>query len=446
MPIPMTLIDIAPKLEPGKSPFEDVSIYSPPGPEGDATKLSSPRSYTLSLSPQLIYSRSSLLPVLISSKVFRQLEFQAVGGWWIQKPGTGSASEGDDANSASTTLYRVPGSREDVFADKLISVKSKRTLMRFLRHISRDQQDSEESEEEDLSMPLPDYLSSKLQVPDELHDPLLSLSLSQNSPKQTPANYAVSRIKQHLASIGVFGPGFGSLIAKWGGGSEIASDSPESDDGRTRIQLSNGDTVTTKFTVGSYWDLPSQPVTSQARCHKVARSISVVSSPLESLFEITAEGAPTPAGAVVVFPGKSLGQGDDSRPVYLLIHSCDTGECPLGQSVIYGSTGLPGPQGQGLIESAVNELLKVVANPTAKVLWSLRYTQLGRDDDIVNATQAVEPNTRNIISFPPPSLDLAVDDATIDLVRAAWKAIMGEEAVDDEFMDFEDREGAYDDD
>lgn len=352
----MTLIDIAPKLESGKSPFEDASIYSPPGPEGDATKLSSPRSYTLSLSPQLIYSRSSLLPVLISSKVFRQLEFQAVGSWWIQKPGTGSESEGDATNSASTTLYRVPGSREDVFADRLISVKSKRTLMKFLRHISKDQQDGEESEEEDLSIPLPDYLSSKFQIPDELHDPLLSLSLSQNSPKQTAANYAVSRIKQHLASIGVFGPGFGSLIAKWGGGSEIAqvgcralavgggvyvlnagvesiSDSPDSDDGRTHIRLSNGDTVTTKFTVGSHWDLPSQPVAMhQPHCHKVARSISVVGSPLETLFEITAEGAPTPAGAVVVFPGKSLGQGDDSPPVYLLVHSCDTGECPIGQS------------------------------------------------------------------------------------------------------------------
>lgn len=349
------MIDITTKLEPGKSPFEDASIYSPPGPEGDATKLSSPRSYTLSLSPQLLYSRSSLLPVLISSKVFRQLEFQAVGSWWIQKPVAGSESEGGAADSASTTLYRVPGSREDVFADKLISVKSKRTLMRFLRHISKDQQESEEPEEEDLSMPLPNYLASKFQVPNELHDPLLSLSLSQSSPEQTSANYAVPRIKQHLASIGVFGPGFGSLIAKWGGGSEIAqvgcralavgggvyvlgagiesiSDSLDSDDGRTRIQLSNGDTVRTKFTVGSHWDLPGQPFTPQPHCHKVGRSISVVGSPLESLFAITAEGAPTPAGAVVVFPGKSLDQGDDSPPVYLLVHSNETGECPFGQS------------------------------------------------------------------------------------------------------------------
>lgn len=230
--------------------------------------------------------------------------------------------------------------------------------MRFLRHISKGQQDDEVPSEEDLSMPLPDYLASNFQVPDELHDPLFSLSLSQKSPKQTSASYAVPRIKRHLASIGVFGPGFGSLLAKWGGGSEIAQvgcrslavgggvyvlgtgvnaiESPDSDDdGRTPVQLSNGETVRAKLVVGSPWDLPAQTEkqteTPSFSCHKVARSISIVCSPLESLFAATAEGSPTPAGAVVVLPGSTLGQGDDSPPVYLLIHSSDTGECPAGQ-------------------------------------------------------------------------------------------------------------------
>lgn len=343
------------KLDPDHGPFEDASIYSLPV-EGDDVKLSPSRAYTLSLSPQLIYSRSSLLPVLISSKVFRQLEFQAVGSWWIQKIGTGTESGVDAAESAPATLYRVPGSREDVFADKVISVKSKRTLMRFLRHVSKGPQDDDETLEEDLSSPLPDYLSSKFQVPEELHNPLLSLALAQKSPQETPASYAVPRIKRHLASIGVFGPGFGSLLTKWGGGSEIAQvgcralavgggvyvlntgiqsimGSPDSDDGgRTRVQLSNGETVGTKLIVGSRWDLPVEAEARQPQYHKVARSISIVSSSLETLFAVTAEGAPVPAGAVVVFPGKLLGQRDDSPSVYLLVHSNETGECPTGQS------------------------------------------------------------------------------------------------------------------
>lgn len=342
------------KLEPGQAPFEDAEIHSPSDSSEAKTRLSSSRAYTFSLSPHLIYSRSRLLPTLLSSKVYRQLEFQAVGSWWIYKPST----------EGNTELYRVPSSREDVFADDFISAKSKRTLMKFLRHIGKPQQNDEgQPEEEDMSMPLSEYLSSKFQVPAELHDPLLSLSLSQASPQQTSAEYAVPRIKRHLASIDVFGPGFGSLLAKWGGGSEISqvscralavgggvyvlnagiesitnpSESGSGDDGRMQIKLSNGESIRTKFVVGSRWDLPGQSQNDQPSCDKAARSISVVSSPLESLFPITAEGGPLPAGAVVVFPGSCLGQAENSPPVYLLIHSSETGECPTGQSKLLSS-------------------------------------------------------------------------------------------------------------
>ena len=113
--------------------------------------------------------------------------------------------------------------------------------------------------------------------------------------------------------------------------------------------------------------------------------------------------------------------------------------CVLG--VVYGSVSLPGSQGQLLLESAVNSLLQFEAEPTAKVLWSLRYTQLGRFD----ASQSIATDSsKNIICFPPPSLDLAFDDSTIDIVRAAWKMVMEGDAVDAEFMNFEDREGAND--
>lgn len=231
--------------------------------------------------------------------------------------------------------------------------------MKFLRHIGKPPQETEgQPEGEDLSLPFSEYLSSKFQVPAELHDPLLSLSLSRASAQQTSAEYAVPRIKKHLASIGVFGPGFGSLLAKWGGGSELAqvgcralavgggvyvlnagiesitnpSNSDNGDDVRMHIKLSNGESIRTKFVVGSHWDLPGIAGNDQPSCEKAARSISVVSSSLESLFPITAEGGPLPAGAVVVFPGSCLGQAENSPPVYLLIHSSETGECPTGQS------------------------------------------------------------------------------------------------------------------
>ncbi|KAL4890717.1 GDP dissociation inhibitor [Aspergillus ambiguus] len=444
--------------EPEHFPFEDVTVYTPE----DNKRLSSSRAYSLTLSPQLIYARSQLLPTLISSKVYKQLEFLAVGSWWIHKT---PASTTDNDTGTRGSLYRVPSSREDIFADDLISVKSKRTLMRFLRSIGKPSQEGEPSPEDDVpGIPLSEYLVSKFQVPDELHDPLLSLSLSQSSHHRTSAAYAVPRVKRHLSSIGVFGPGFGSLLAKWGGGSEISqvgcralavgggiyvlntgikSVKPPGEDeagseAHSQVCLSNDVTVRSKYVVGSNWELPARD---QPQCERVSRSITVISSPLESLFPVTAEGGPSPAGAVVVFPGNTLGQIDDAPPVYLLVHSSETGECPLGQSVVYGSVSIPGQEGQSLIEAAVSKLLESTTDADAEVLWSLRYTQLGRLHEACSKL-TVHPN--NILSFPAPSLDLAFDDSVLDTVKEAWQIVMGNEGADHEYMVFEDRENPED--
>lgn len=371
-----------PATGPGESPFEDVTTFTsqdpqdsprslqsqdsqncsinserPGGTPDNRPKLAPSRSYTLSLSPYFLYTRSQLISTLISSKVYRQLEFLAVGSWWIY------SDQSDVESSAPETtgvLYRVPGNREDVFADSHISMKSKRTLMRFLRHISKpqDEEGEAESEKEDLSTPFEDYLNSKFQVPQELHNPLLSLSLSHFSLPETSAAFAVPRVKRHLASIGALGPGFGAVISKWGGGSEIlqvacrasavgggvyaldtaiqslAEDEAAEggdDQSRVKVQLSNGDLIRTKFVVGSLWDLPSQNDQPVPCGVKVARSITIVSSTFASLFPVTVEGAPTPASAVLMFPGATL-RGPGTPPVYLQVHSSDTGECPRQQS------------------------------------------------------------------------------------------------------------------
>ncbi|RDW72641.1 putative Rab geranylgeranyl transferase escort protein [Aspergillus mulundensis] len=445
----------ASELESVQLPFEDATVFTA-DPSESSTGLSSSRAYTLSLSPQLIYSRSQLLPTLVSSKVYRQLEFQAVGSWWIYKPASGQNKD----------LYRVPSSREDVFADDFISMKSKRTLMRFLRSLNQESPDDTGSalEEEVLAKPLPEYLTSKFQVPAELFDPLLSLSLSQAPAQSTIARYAVPRIQRHLASIGIFGPGFGSVLVKWGGGSEIAQvgcralavgggvyvlnsgieTMSQGAAGGSRIQLRllSGETISTQYVVGSDWDLPSHTKTS-CDYAKVSRSITIVSSALDGLFPVTAEGGPVPAGAVVVFPAASLGLTDESPPVYISVHSSETAECPTGQSVIYGSVSISGQQGQTLIERAVDKLLQSSAGSDARVLWSLRYTQLGRL--VGDETRPANVVSGNVIRFPAPSLDLAFDDTTIDLVKDAWTVVMGDEASPDDFMKFEDREN-YDDD
>ena len=228
------------------------------------------------------------------------------------------------------------------------------------------------------SKTFPDFLESHLGIPRRLQAPLLALTMSPHPPVKTLTAYALPRIHCHLTSVGMFGPGFGSVIPKWGGLAEIAQvacragavgggvyvlkkgfETDENPDqqalrgGGTRldevtqvstVRLEGGEEIKAHWIVGSDWDLPSQlkaDSVEEAIPDHVSRSITIVSSPLLQLFPPPAEGAPPPAGAVVVFPTGSLElehESDtpqllrhDPPPVYLMIHSSDTGECPAGQ-------------------------------------------------------------------------------------------------------------------
>lgn len=344
------------QLDLSREPFEDVSIHSPSGASDRGGKLSFSRAYTLSLAPQLIYTRSKIISALVSSKVYRQLEFQAVGSWWIYDKSVAAAGK-----ETPGTLRRVPGSREDIFEDDAISMKSKRMLIRFLRSVSQSSPTDTGAEQIDADretslsdLRLTEYLESKFNAPIEMYNPVHALSLCPHAPDHTPAKIALPRIRRHLSSLGVFGPGFGSVIPKWGGTAEIAQvgcralavgggvyllgrgiDSVDvlmDDEGYLQLTLSDGEKIRSKYLAGSLWDLPNDADIPHVATEKVARSISIVSSSLTPLFPLTTEGGPLPAGAVVVVPGQIL--SDDASaafPVYFMIHSSDTGECPEGQ-------------------------------------------------------------------------------------------------------------------
>lgn len=299
-------------------------------------KLGLPRAYTLSLAPHLLYSRAKILSTLVTSKVFRQLEFLAVGSWWLYKP--------EDASSVAG-LTRVPSGREDIFADDSMPMKSKRALIKFLRNLMQPPE-GESASSDDLDLPVAEYLKSKFQVPEQLCDPIISLALSSECASKAPASYVLPRVKRHLSSIGMLGPGFGAVITKWGGDSEIAQVScracavgggiymlghgieavtdAKDPNARFSVKLSEGTTVQCKSLVGSPWNLPRSVLKEDdAKFAKAARSITIVSSSLQNLFPQASEAGPLPAAAVVFLPG--------DPPVYMIVHSSDTGECPTGQ-------------------------------------------------------------------------------------------------------------------
>lgn len=74
-------------------------------------------------------------------------------------------------------------------------------------------------------------------------------------------------------------------------------------------------------------------------------------------------------------------------------------------------------------------------------LYKLRYGQTGSS---ATSTTVDGP----IVSFPPLPLDLSFNDGVMGRIRSAWESVMKtDESVDGaEYMNFEDREGAVDDD
>ncbi|KAF2083590.1 hypothetical protein K490DRAFT_60336 [Saccharata proteae CBS 121410] len=397
-----------------------------------SSKLSFPRAYSLSLAPQLIHTRSALLPLLVSSKVYRQLEFLAVGSWWVYSSST----------ETSGILHKVPGGREDVFADQSTDFKAKRMLMKFLRFVG-DFENQRDVWQDYASKPFPDFLSDCFKIPTELHAPLLALTLSLNAPRDTSTEYALSRIATHLRSIGVFGPGFGCVIPKWGGLAEISqvacragavgggiyvlgqgiskiessSSSLEDSDADsttptagTTVHLKDGDKVTTTWIVASEENVPVQTEAPEAEPATCSRTIAIVSSALGSLFPPLAE-------------------------VYVFVHSSDTG-------VLYATTLASSNRGYPLLDSAIAALLSSVADqPRPALLWKLQYERLPRASASNSGHDGSSGSHANIHLFPPSGVSLAFNDEVLDHVRIAWQKIMGPDADPSGFMVFEEREG-----
>lgn len=291
-----------------------------------------------------------MLGYLVSSRVYRQLDFLAVGSWWVYSADVGSESSTSEDTPRQGRLLKVPNGREDVFQDHDLDFKAKRALMKFLRFIGEYEEQTEVWDEH-RQQPFPAFLSAQFKVPASLQGPLMALTLSPNTSDQTTTEYALPRIARHLRSIGVFGAGFGAVIPKWGGLSEISQvscracavgggvyvlgkglapsdgNASETTETGTKLRLNDGEAVTAKWIIGGN--------TSTAPTDSVCRSMTVVSSPLKTLFPPIAEEAPAPAAAIVVFPSGSLsldGHAEELPPVHVSVHSSDTGECPAGQS------------------------------------------------------------------------------------------------------------------
>lgn len=311
--------------------------------------LPNSRAYALSLSPQLIHAKSALLSQLVSSRAYRQLEFLAVGSFFVCKPSPFSPA-------APPVLTRIPSTREDVFSSTDLPARAKRHLMKFLRLVLSFSDDQTAPAppprwQDYADRPLAEFLAEEMGLDEDLRTYITTLTLSPDGRVATRDGLAA--IHRHLTSTGLFGPGFAAVYPKWGGGAEVAQVACRAGavgggvymlgtgisrtvgegaggDGLVELELTEGTVVKGRTLVRG-----SEEVPDGGGVTRISRLVAIVDSPLASLFETTVEGAPTPALAVIALPPGSVktdGGAESKYPVYAMAHSSDTGECPAGQS------------------------------------------------------------------------------------------------------------------
>ncbi|RSL52197.1 hypothetical protein CEP53_008179 [Fusarium sp. AF-6] len=433
------------------SSSDDGKLFAAAEVKRDAESPASTRAYSLALAPQLIHSRSKLVTQLVDSKAFRQIEFLAVGSFYIYQPPSES--------SPTPSLSRIPSTREDVFSNTSIPARSKRSLMKFLKFVL----DYESEPQTSVWHPraderLAEFLASEFKLDATLQSYVVTLTLSHDG--NISVRDGLGTISRHLTSMGVFGPGFAAVYPKWGGLSEVAQvgcraaavggavymlgsgikdlQKPEPDQADAPLVLTFTNDIEVKAKLVVQGNEESDPEN-----RRISRVTAVAKSDLSALFELLTEGAPTPAVAVVAFSTGSISDEDgkpSEYPVYAMVHSSDTGECPAGEYVIYLST-VRTSSAKIVLEKALSSLLAAVVDgqEVPPSIYQLYYEQ-----SIGASTLNVDGS---VATFSSSLSSHAFDDSLLDSVQQAWEIVTAGSGQDEvEYMKFEDREGGGDDD
>ena len=253
-------------------------------------------------------------------------------------------------------MQKIPGTREAIHAEESMSRRDKTNLMKLLRFaLEPEQHDQQQSIRTFEPQTLKQACDARFHIPSSLQTPILALTLSSHPATETDLDVALQRIRRHVRSVGCFGPGFGAVIAKYGGNAEVAQVACRAqavgggvyllghgvDDVTTvedvtagrlvQVRLSDGTRVRSRWVAGMADDLPKAKPKSQVVSGEgveTIHSVSIVNDALKTLFPTTSEEGPVPAAAIVLVEGAS---NAETPPTFLQVHTEDTGECPAGQ-------------------------------------------------------------------------------------------------------------------
>ena len=98
------------------------------------------------------------------------------------------------------------------------------------------------------------------------------------------------------------------------------------------------------------------------------------------------------------------------------------------------------PPGYAILDDAIEAVLRHASGTTADlVLWKLQYEQCMTDAEVAVS------GADHTVTFPWPSLDLALDDDVLAQVKSVWEALTDCDDRGDGFLVFPHRETMDDD-
>ncbi|KAF9483980.1 FAD/NAD(P)-binding domain-containing protein [Pholiota conissans] len=163
------------------------------------------RHYSICLQPAVIPSVGPLISSLVASGVAKYSGFRLL--------------ESVSIYDSTGNVKNVPGSKEDIFKSKEISLIEKRRLMRFLTFAAGDFEDKKELQDKE-DMPFLEFLPKAFSLSDEISS-VIAYSLAFCMSSTEPTLSTLVRLRSYLRSGGRYGPS-PFLLGHYGGLGDIA--------------------------------------------------------------------------------------------------------------------------------------------------------------------------------------------------------------------------------
>ncbi|KAI5804502.1 hypothetical protein EDC01DRAFT_643717 [Geopyxis carbonaria] len=370
---------------------------------------------------------------------------------------------GDDTalRKLGSTLREVPCTFEDVAWSDDLHDRDRGYLGGFLRFVTKcmDPTDTKHPAilAEHANTSLEKFLSTVFPLPPATIAALHSLTLLPTPPAATPLAAAIPRLIAHFSSLGRISDirSSAALTIAYGGSSElcqiwsrgaavagglnvlerhITSIEPTPTDSKLSLQLSSAESITCSHLI-----TPSLSAATEVH----SKGIYILSSPLSALFaKKHAEDRMSPSAVLLTFPARCLAipgtELTNENPLYALLHSSGTLECPAGHVVGYLST-LAGGNAEGTVEplfdAAVGHLLTAAGDgetvaDTVKLKCiyqqlypkTLQHVEKAEPEPETKVEATADPRIINLQGLPA---DLVFADTAVEECMSVYEKIIG---------------------